>query len=142
MKMPEDTISPLLVALALMLLFFALVFQLMWVALAGDSCYFVRRLLLDVAASQRRSSHEHRGSTCQSRRIAGCRSKPNAGHTAMMCTILTEAFLFIALFASYFMLGSNKDRWRIEELPKLHYALPMLWSFLSAAWCCIGARSK
>ena len=35
MKMPEDTISPLLVALALMLLFLALVFQWMWVALAG-----------------------------------------------------------------------------------------------------------
>ena len=35
MKMPEDTISPLLVALALMLLFLALIFQWMWVALAG-----------------------------------------------------------------------------------------------------------
>ena len=48
------------------------------------------------------------------------------GTYGMRCTILTEAFLFIALFASYFMLGSNKERWRIEELPKLHYALPML----------------
>ncbi len=35
MKMPEDTISPLLVALALMLLFLALIFQWMWVALVG-----------------------------------------------------------------------------------------------------------
>ena len=35
MKMPEDTISPLLVALALMMLFVALIFQWMWVALAG-----------------------------------------------------------------------------------------------------------
>jgi cytochrome c oxidase subunit 1/cytochrome c oxidase subunit I+III len=35
MKMPEDTISPLLVALTLMLLFLALIFQWMWVALAG-----------------------------------------------------------------------------------------------------------
>ncbi len=48
------------------------------------------------------------------------------GTYGMMCTILTEGFLFIALFASYFMLGSDKERWRIEELPKLHYALPML----------------
>src|SRR5579863_7907183 len=48
------------------------------------------------------------------------------GSYAMMLTILTEAFLFLALFVSYFMLGSNKDRWRIEELPKLHFALPML----------------
>ena len=35
MKMPEDTISPLLLALALMLLFVALVYQWMWIALAG-----------------------------------------------------------------------------------------------------------
>src|SRR5579864_1228507 len=48
------------------------------------------------------------------------------GSYAMMLTILTEAFLFLALFVSYFMLSSNKDRWRIEELPKLHFALPML----------------
>ncbi|HEX4783571.1 MAG TPA: heme-copper oxidase subunit III [Candidatus Sulfotelmatobacter sp.] len=48
------------------------------------------------------------------------------GSYGMMLTILTEAFLFLALFVSYFMLGSNKDRWRIEELPKLHFALPML----------------
>ena len=48
------------------------------------------------------------------------------GSYGMMLTILTEGFLFIALFASYFMLGSNKDRWGIEEPPKLHYALPML----------------
>jgi cytochrome c oxidase subunit 3 len=47
------------------------------------------------------------------------------GSYGMMLTILTEGFLFISLFASYFMLGSNKERWRIEELPKLHYALPM-----------------
>lgn len=48
------------------------------------------------------------------------------GSYGMMLTILTEGFLFIALFCSYFMLGSDKQRWRVEELPKLHYALPML----------------
>ena len=35
MKMPEDSISPLIVALALMLLFLAFLFQLMWIVLAG-----------------------------------------------------------------------------------------------------------
>ena len=35
MKMPEDTLAPLLLALGLMLLFLALTFQLLWVALAG-----------------------------------------------------------------------------------------------------------
>lgn len=54
------------------------------------------------------------------------RLETERGTYAMMLTILTEAFLFIALFATYFLLGSNKDRWKIEELPTLHYALPML----------------
>lgn len=48
------------------------------------------------------------------------------GTFAMRPVILTESFLFIALFASYFMLASNKERWRIEELPKLNFAIPML----------------
>jgi cytochrome c oxidase subunit III len=48
------------------------------------------------------------------------------GPFAMMLTILTEAFLFIVLFASYIMLANNKDRWRIDEPPKLNFALPML----------------
>ncbi len=43
MKMPEDTIAPLLLALALFLLFISLVFQLMWLALLG--------FLLSVAAA-------------------------------------------------------------------------------------------
>ena len=48
------------------------------------------------------------------------------GTFAMRLVILTESFLFIALFASYFMLASDKERWRIEELPKLNFAIPML----------------
>ena len=48
------------------------------------------------------------------------------GTHAMYLVILTEAFLFIALFFSYFFLEHGKDRWRFEEPPKLHYALPML----------------
>jgi heme/copper-type cytochrome/quinol oxidase subunit 3 len=48
------------------------------------------------------------------------------GTFAMRLVILTESFLFISLFASYFMLENNKDRWRIEELPKLNFAIPML----------------
>jgi heme/copper-type cytochrome/quinol oxidase subunit 3/uncharacterized protein GlcG (DUF336 family) len=48
------------------------------------------------------------------------------GTFAMRLVILTESFLFISLFASYFMLENNKERWRIEELPKLNFAIPML----------------
>lgn len=55
------------------------------------------------------------------------------GTYGMLLAILTEAFLFIALFSSYFVLAANKDRWRIEELPKLHYALPMLALLLASS---------
>lgn len=48
------------------------------------------------------------------------------GTHAMYLVILTEAFLFISLFFSYFFLEHGKDRWRFEVPPKLHYALPML----------------
>jgi heme/copper-type cytochrome/quinol oxidase subunit 3 len=48
------------------------------------------------------------------------------GSYAILLTILTEAFLFIVLFASYFMLGNNKDRWRIDRPPQLSLALIML----------------
>jgi cytochrome c oxidase subunit 3 len=39
----------------------------------------------------------------------------------MWCVIATEAMLFAAMFASYYYLGNNKDRWRIESAPELAY---------------------
>ena len=48
------------------------------------------------------------------------------GDYAMWLVVLTEAFLFISLFFSYFFLAMGKDRWKFEEPPKLHFALPML----------------
>jgi cytochrome c oxidase subunit III len=50
----------------------------------------------------------------------------NRGEWAMWLTITTEAALFVCLFASYFYLENNKDRWAIDHPPKLHYALIML----------------
>lgn len=43
------------------------------------------------------------------------------GLYAMWCVIATEAMLFAAMFASYYYLGNNKDRWRIESAPGLAY---------------------
>jgi heme/copper-type cytochrome/quinol oxidase subunit 3 len=43
------------------------------------------------------------------------------GSWAMALTILTEAFLFISLFSSYFFLAIGKHRWDIEDPPKLHW---------------------
>lgn len=48
------------------------------------------------------------------------------GTYAMYLVILTEAFLFIALFFSYFFLEHGKDRWSVQEPPKLTLALIML----------------
>lgn len=41
------------------------------------------------------------------------------GIYAMWCVIATEAMLFAAMFASYYYLGNNKDRWQIERAPEL-----------------------
>jgi cytochrome c oxidase subunit III len=50
----------------------------------------------------------------------------NRGTWGIALTIATEATLFVCLFASYFYLENNKDRWAIDHPPKLHYALIML----------------
>ncbi len=48
------------------------------------------------------------------------------GIHGMWCVIATEFSLFVCLFASYFYLGNNKNRWAVDEPPKVHYALIML----------------
>lgn len=50
----------------------------------------------------------------------------NRGVYAMWATIATEFSLFVCLFASYFYLGTNKQRWEGHLPPKLHWALAML----------------
>lgn len=43
------------------------------------------------------------------------------GIYAMWCVIATEAMLFACMFAAYYYLGNNKDRWSIEPAPDLVY---------------------
>lgn len=50
----------------------------------------------------------------------------NRGTWGMATLIMTEGMLFICLFASYFYLENNKDRWHIDEPPKMHLAFIML----------------
>ena len=50
----------------------------------------------------------------------------NRGKWGMLLTICTEAMLFVCMFGAYYYLENNKDRWAIDEPPKLHYALIML----------------
>jgi heme/copper-type cytochrome/quinol oxidase subunit 3 len=47
------------------------------------------------------------------------------GSMGMMLFILSESFLFLALFFSYYYLGADEPQWP-PELPTLHFALPML----------------
>src|SRR5665213_809337 len=51
----------------------------------------------------------------------------------MYTVIATELSLFICLFASYYYLGNNKNRWAIDRPPKLHFALIMLAVLLSSS---------
>lgn len=48
------------------------------------------------------------------------------GSDAMWCLIATEAMLFVCMFGAYYYLGTNKDRWGIEEPPGLKYPFILL----------------
>ena len=55
------------------------------------------------------------------------------GVYAMYTVIATEFSLFVCLFASYYFLGSNKDRWAFDHPPKLTLAIIMLVVLLSSS---------
>lgn len=48
------------------------------------------------------------------------------GMLGMYCTITTEAMLFASMFAGYYYLGSNKDRWAQHSPPELTLPFIML----------------
>jgi heme/copper-type cytochrome/quinol oxidase subunit 3 len=48
------------------------------------------------------------------------------GTFGMALLITAESMLFVVLFAAYYYLGPQTDRWAIEEPPRLHYVIPML----------------
>lgn len=56
------------------------------------------------------------------------------GTYGMYTLITTEASLFVCLFASYYFLANNKDRWATDTPPKLHYALIMLVILLTSSF--------
>lgn len=65
---------------------------------------------------------------------AGWPVEVNRGVYAVYCVILTEATLFVSLFASYYYLGSNKFRWSIDKPPKLLLAFIMLAILISSSF--------
>ena len=58
----------------------------------------------------------------------------NRGTWGVWLTILTEGMLFVCLFGSYFYLENNKDRWHIDEPPKMHLAVIMLAVLLTSSF--------
>ena len=58
----------------------------------------------------------------------------NRGIWAMAQVIATEAALFVCLFGSYFYLENNKQRWAIDQPPKLHWAFACLAVVLVSAF--------
>lgn len=55
------------------------------------------------------------------------------GRHAMWCVIITESMLFVCMFAAYYYLGSNKDRWAVESAPVLWFPFLMLGILLSSS---------
>lgn len=55
------------------------------------------------------------------------------GYHAMGCVIATEFMLFVSMFGAYYYLGSNKDRWALQEAPKWWLALILLAILLSSS---------
>lgn len=56
------------------------------------------------------------------------------GMWGMWATIATEGMLFICMFAAYYYLGSNKDRWAHENASPLQYPLILLVILLSSSF--------
>lgn len=55
------------------------------------------------------------------------------GMEAMWAVIATEFMLFASMFAAYYYLGSNKDRWAQETPPVILYAILLLIILLSSS---------
>jgi heme/copper-type cytochrome/quinol oxidase subunit 3 len=56
------------------------------------------------------------------------------GMEAMWAVIATEFMLFACMFAAYYYLGSNKDRWATETPPVITYAVILLVILLSSSF--------
>lgn len=58
--------------------------------------------------------------------IAHLRPDEELGRNGVWLVIMTEGFLFVDLFFSYFYLGNRTQRWSVEEPPPLLNALVLL----------------
>jgi cytochrome c oxidase subunit I+III len=132
-KMPEDSVSPLISALALTAVFAALLARQPWLALPPLAAIaWVTCIWLWPETKKE-----------EEKRVEAARAAPTAplphpvvtaldvarGTRGMWLLIATELTLFVMLFFSYFYLGP----WPTEEPPKLKWALPMLGVLLASS---------
>jgi heme/copper-type cytochrome/quinol oxidase subunit 3 len=66
-------------------------------------------------------------------RLATLPIDQHRGLHGMWATIATEATLFVCMFGAYYYLGANKNRWEIDNPPKLVYPLILLAILLSSS---------
>ena len=116
--MPADTLLPLLSSITLFVCCLFIVFQMMWAALAGlAATLLIFGLWMWPPSYERRIVSSavyvpsHHGEATRQWPVDDRR-----GIYAMYTVIATEFSLFVCLFASYYYLGSNKDRWPIDNL--------------------------
>jgi cytochrome c oxidase subunit III len=67
-------------------------------------------------------------------RLAGLPLDQRRGIDAMWAVIATEGMLFACMFAAYYYLGSNKDRWSMEMPPKFYLALILAAVLISSSF--------
>jgi heme/copper-type cytochrome/quinol oxidase subunit 1 len=125
-RMPEDTITPVLAALALTGLFAALLARQLWLAaIAAAATLAVFAVwMLPQARKEQEKAHAAREAAPSAPVpeplvTAVDRARGTAG---MWLFIATELALFSMLFFAYYYLGP----WPTEDAPKLTYALVML----------------
>jgi cytochrome c oxidase subunit I+III len=125
-QMPEDTLMPLLSALALTLFFTALLGKWLWLAAGGA---LATAALSGLWLWPEPNKSEHKLARAEAEAPGAPRFVPlvserdqRLGTRAMWLFIATEATLFLMLFFSYCYLGP----WPTERAPNLQLALPML----------------
>jgi heme/copper-type cytochrome/quinol oxidase subunit 1/heme/copper-type cytochrome/quinol oxidase subunit 3 len=123
-SMPEDTVTPLLAALALTALFVGLVLRSAAPAAAGVLATLVVAAvwLWPARATKGEEVGAGRETQAENEKPLVTALDEVRGTRGMWWFIATEAMLFVILFFSYFYLGPFPT----EEPPQLHFALPML----------------
>ena len=124
---PEDSLVPFLMSVAMFGMFVAFTFGASWIALGMLILTFIfacvwmwPRTVKEIMLSSAVQIPPPRT------RLATLPIDQQRGLNAMWLVILTEAMLFVCMFGAYYYLGSNKDRWGEESPPDLMFPFILL----------------